>query len=369
MTRATLLCLLLFPAVAAAAPERLDTGLPAPPPPAGVAARPRYALPHLLSTTWRDFNVGLYGDAFASYRLTSRQDQIFHEFELTRLLLGGWVGYREIGGVNLALETVRSSGGRSYFGVDGDSLLPRVRHAFIEVTPLRHWLALRGGVIPDPLLPWAELSWDLRAIGPMGLEREGLTTTADLGAQIEAALPFGLGSVALAYGNGEGQALREQNNGKNTTAAIHLRPARWRLPDLLIHALYRDGSIGAGSAADRRLMGGLTYVGPRSGAGAIATWAMGYRGAGNREAAHLMLFARRELPWRFLLFARGEMLWPDSADPASLQARVQGGLSYALPLLVRLHLAYEGIVALGAVAAQVPAVGEHALSVVAEARL
>jgi len=41
-------------------------------------------------------------------------------------------------------------------GVDGDSLLPRLKYAFAEATPLKQWLALRAGIVPDLLLPWIE---------------------------------------------------------------------------------------------------------------------------------------------------------------------------------------------------------------------
>lgn len=361
--------LLAAPAAALARPERLDSGLNDPvQAPSPLILNPD--LPeHPISGTVRGVSVGLYGDVFLHFRLSQRQDQWFSEFELNRALLGAYAGYRDLVGVNLAMDTVRSSGSRSYFGIDGDSIVPRVRTAFLEITPLGRWLSLRGGMAPDLLLPVVERAWDLRATGALGLERDGMATVADLGASAEVALPFDLGSLALAYGNGEGVALREQNFGKNVTVALRLRPGRRRLPGLWLHALYRDGSLGVASAADRRVFGGVLYSGGRLGLGAVGSYAMGFRGVGDRDAGDLLVFARGRLPYGVLLFGRAEVLWPDARDAGSQQLRVAAGLGYALPLIGRLHVAYDGTLAAGALSQQVPSVSEHALLVVAEARL
>lgn len=372
--------LLLLPATVLARPARLDSGLPDP-----VQAPSPRALPtdgerrgdpaladppeHPLSGSVRGISVGLYGDVLLHFRLAQRQDLWLSEFEVNRVLLGAYVGHRDLVGANVAMETVRSSGARSYFGVDGDSIVPRLRHAFVEVTPLQRWLSLRGGMVPDLLLPVVERAWDLRALGQLGLERDGLVTVADLGATAEVALPLALGSLALSYGNGEGVALREQNFGKNVTVALRLRPGRQHLPGLWIHALYRDGSLGAGSAADRRVFGGVIYGGARLGLGVVGSYAMGYRGIGDRDAGALLAFARGQLPFGALLFGRAEALWPDARAAASQQLRLSAGLGYALPWLVRLHVAYDGTLAFGALANQIPAVREHGLLVAAEARL
>jgi hypothetical protein len=353
-------------ATANATPNRPETGLPYAPD--ATPAAPAMGVGSLHGPVG-PLELGLLADLFVTSRLVSRQDSLFHEFELSRVQASAWAAYRSLAGVNLTVDTIRSSGSRSYFGVDGDAILPRLKWAFAEVTTWCHYLSLRAGLVPDLLLQYAEVSWGFRVQGPTGLERDAQYTPGDLGATVEAALPLQLGSVALQVGNGEGLALREQNNGKNLTAALRFAPLRSRAPDFLLHFLFRDGSLGAGSAADRRGSFGLTYAGTRLGAGALATLALGYRGLGDRTAAHLTAWLRGELPVGFALLARADVLWPDASLYDSLQVRAICGLAYSLPALVRLVASYEGTLPFGALVAQVPALTEHALLIQAEVRL
>lgn len=361
------LAISLLSAVAQANPNRPETGLPYHPQatiPTAAADAPGQLQGHI-----GPLQLGLQGDLFATYRLVSRQDQLFHEFELSRIQLTGFVSYQSLAGVNITVDTVRSSGSRSYFGIEGDAILPRLKWAFAESTPWKHYLSLRAGIVPDVLLQYAEASWGFRAQGPTGLERDGLYVPGDLGATAEVALPWQLGSFAVQVGNGEGISLREQNNGKNLTAALRIAPLRNRVPDLLIHALFRDGSLGAGSAADRRTSVGLTYASPKVGAGSVATLALGYRGVGDRWAGHLSTWLRAELPACFALLTRVDALWPDVQDREAVQLRVIGGVAYSLPALVRLILSYEGTLPFGALRDQVPVLTEHSFLVQAEVRI
>ncbi len=352
-------------ATAHATPWRPEGGLPDAPDPQPITAT---GIEHPFAR-FGDFRLGVLGDAFVTFRVDDRQGRVFDEFELSRVQLGGFAAWRSIVGVNVTLESIRSSGANSYFGIDGDSIVPRFKWAFAEATPFGRWLSVRAGIVPDLVVPLVEASWDFRVQGPVGVERDGLFRSGDLGATVEAALPLGLGSLALQYGNGEGVHLPEQNNGKNTTVALRLAPLAWRLPGLLLHVLYRDGSLGAASAADSRLAGGVTYTGRRVGAGALATWAIGYLGVGGRDAAHLTAWARGELPLRLFLFARADLLWPDAHDAGSLQARVIAGAAWALPAIARVVVSYEGTLPGGALAGQVPSIEEHQLLVQVEARL
>lgn len=352
-----------------AAPMRPETGLPSSP--EAVAASPPLPVegPGTLQGELGPLRIGLLGDLFATYRLVGRQDLLFHEFELSRIQASLWASYRGWGGTNITVDTVRSSGGRSYFGIEGDAIVPRLKWAFAELTPLRHYLSLRAGLVPDLLLQNAEASWGYRVQGPIGLERDALYTPGDLGASLEVALPFNLGSVAAQVANGEGLALREQNNGKNLTVVLRVAPLRHKAPDFLLHALFRDGSLGTGSAANRRASFGLTHASPHFGAGALGTLAFGYQGLGERNAAHFTAWLRGELPIRIGFFGRADALWPDMTQKDALQLRLIGGVSYALPALVRLVVSYEGTLGLGALAEQVPAITEHTLLVQAEVRL
>jgi len=361
------LAISLLSSVAQANPNRPETGLPYHPQatiPTAAADAPGQLQGHI-----GPLQLGLQGDLFATYRLVSRQDQLFHEFELSRIQLTGFVSYQSLAGVNITVDTVRSSGSRSYFGIEGDAILPRLKWAFAESTPWKHYLSLRAGIVPDVLLQYAEASWGFRAQGPTGLERDGLYVPGDLGATAEVALPWQLGSFAVQVGNGEGISLREQNNGKNLTAALRIAPLRNRVPDLLIHALFRDGSLGEGSAADRRTSVGLTYASPKVGAGSVATLALGYRGVGDRWAGHLSTWLRAELPACFALLTRVDALWPDVQDREAVQLRVIGGVAYSLPALVRLILSYEGTLPFGALRDQVPVLTEHSFLVQAEVRI
>ena len=354
---------------AAATPTRPETGLPYCAEAQAILPAPNASTPGQLQGSVGPLRLGILGDLFATYRLSSRQDQLFHEFELSRVQLSGWVSYESLAGVNITVDTVRSSSNRSYIGIDGDAILPRLKWAFAETTPWKHYLSLRAGIVPDLLLQYAETSWGFRAQGPTALERDGLFTPGDLGATVEAALPWQLGSVAVQFGNGEGISLREQNNGKNVTAALRMAVLRSTAPDFLLHFLFRDGSIGAGSAADRRASAGLTYSSAKLGVGSIATMALGYRGIGDRWAAHLTTWFRGELPAHFALLGRVDALWPDVALRDSVQLRLIGGVAYSLPALVRLIASYEGTLPFGSLTAQVPALTEHALLIQAEVRL
>lgn len=359
----------LLSGIALAAPSRYETGLPTSPQARELQEAVPAEAPGQLHGELGPLSVGLLGDLFATYRLAQRQDLLFHEFELSRIQSTLWASYRQWGGAQITVDTVRSSGGRSYFGIDGDAILPRLKWAFAEVTPLRHYLSLRAGLVPDLLLQYAEASWGYRVQGPIGLERDALFSPGDLGASIEVALPFQLGALAAQVANGEGLALREQNNGKNLTVVLRIAPLRARAPDFLLHALFRDGSLGTASVADRRASLGLTHASTRFGAGAIGTLAFGYRGLGERSAAHLTAWLRGELPIRIGFLGRADVLWPDTAQRGALQLRLVAGVSYALPALVRLIASYEGTLGLGALSEQVPAITEHALLVQAEVRI
>lgn len=354
---------------AVAAPSRYETGLPTSPQAREQQVPLPVEAPGQLQGDLGPLRIGFLGDLFATYRLAQRQDLLFHEFELSRMQATLWASYREWAGANVTVDTVRSSGGRSYFGIEGDAIVPRLKWAFAEATPLRHYLSLRAGLVPDLLLQYAEASWGYRAQGAIGLERDAMFTPGDLGASLEVALPYQLGALAAQIGNGEGLALREQNNGKNLTVVLRIAPLRYKAPDFLLHALFRDGSLGTGSAADRRASFGLTHAAAHFGAGAIGTLAFGYRGLGERPAAHLSAWLRGELPIRIGFLGRADVLWPDTAQSTTLQLRLIAGASYALPALVRLIVSYEGTLGLGALSEQVPAITEHALLIQAEVRI
>lgn len=352
-----------------ASPHRYETGLPTAPQVREQQAPLPAEAPGQLAGDLGPLRVGFLGDLFATYRLAQRQDLLFHEFELSRIQATLWASYRQWGGAQVTVDTVRSSGARSYFGIEGDAIVPRLKWAFAEATPLRHYVSLRAGLVPDLLLQYAEASWGYRVQGPIGLERDALYSPGDLGASLEVALPWQLGALAAQIGNGEGLALREQNNGKNLTVVLRMAPMATRAPDFLLHAVFRDGSLGTGSAADRRASFGLTHASPRFGAGAIGTLAFGYRGLGERSAAHLSAWVRGELPIRIGLLGRADVLWPDVSQRSATQLRMIAGASYALPALVRLIASYEGTLGLGALSEQVPAITEHSLLVQAEVRI
>jgi hypothetical protein len=245
-------------------------------------------------------------DAIVAYdfRLTDTADgsEWYHEFELHRV--HAWIGatYGPLEG-RVVLETVQSTSDGALIGVAGDSILARFREASLRVAPFE-WLSIGAGLLPTLVTPALEQASSLRALGPTALERYSLLAPADLGASATIVLPGGYGTAGAAMYNGEGYTSRELNRGKNTELAAHVFPFAWNdaLAKLGVLVAYRQGSSGAGSAQDDRLVAGLTWESDLVRAHAAFAYAFGVESDGARDGM-LLEGAVRVEPLEWLLFA------------------------------------------------------------------
>ncbi len=245
-------------------------------------------------------------DVIAHYEARGRKDDTgaadwYHEFDVPRAQVGANAALHA-SHLNVLLETVRSTSGGSLIGVAGESIVIRVRNAFIGYA-LFDRLELRGGVIPTLTIASLERAWGLRVLGPTGLEASGLGSPADLGASALATLPASFGWVGVAAVNGEGYTGRELNRGKTAEVAAVVRPlaaVSSRAMALALHASYVAGSNGTGLARADRITGGITYATDAVGCGFATTYAIGVGDDGKKPSLLIDGFLRVE-PWSKLV--------------------------------------------------------------------
>lgn len=246
------------------------------------------------------------GQVFAGWDSTRAGDDTFHELVLRRAELGAALLHAPSdAGLLINFESLRSAGPQSLFGVDGDALILRAKHAFgvwrPAIGPGR--LELRAGLIPDVWIDAVESGYDLRGAAPLLAERARLFDTSDLGASAGYSALDGLVSGRVSLTNGEGRSQRELNNGKNITAVLSARPLTLTVfgeeGALALHLAWRDGSTGVGSAANHRLAAAATIAHPRLFAGAEYARATGWQGRGELEADAVGTWANVApwLPW------------------------------------------------------------------------
>jgi hypothetical protein len=227
---------------------------------------------------------------FGGYLRTDSDDVATDAYDLGRAELGTRGDWNGRAGFELRLEAVRSATPQSLFGIDGNSLVVRVKRAWgrvdIPLCPLT--LELRGGLVPDAWIEASEAGYALRPVSPLLAERGAFFDTSDLG--FAAVLDWrGRATLQLSTTNGEGRRQVEQNDGKNTTLVASGVPWVGELPYFGAAALRvavgaRDGSRGLQSAKDRRLAFAASLTGPRVDVGAELVLADGYEGQGSRDA-------------------------------------------------------------------------------------
>ena len=202
--------------------------------------------------------AGVIGELFAGYRDGTVGGDRASEFLLDRAEVRGEAAWREgesrVGGVVARVEAIRSAGPQSLFGIDGDSIVFRVREAYghggLRVGEVD--VSARLGLVPERWLELVRDGYDLRALDPLVSDLRYFDRS-DLGATATASAWDGLVSLDLSVVNGEGLAQRELNHGKNTTLVLSVRPLRGADLSWSLHGAYRDGSIGLGSARNHRL--------------------------------------------------------------------------------------------------------------------
>jgi len=265
-----------------------------------------------LPSAWRapdggdDTGVFAGAQLFAGFEapLLPSQPTTVPRFVLERVEVGGgFVWQRAVTGV-VRFEGVRSAGPQSAFGIDRNSLLPRVRLAYASFEPtfvlagVNVNVNVRAGLVPERWLERLEGQSSLRGLVALPTERAGLLSTSDLGASAGVSLADGLFEVDVIAGNGEGKAEVELNAGKNLTVIASSTPLRLVVFDevlaLTAAIAWRDGSVGVSSTRDHRGLAALTASHPWFHVGVEAALAHGVDGRADREL--LLLGAWADLP-------------------------------------------------------------------------
>ena len=233
-----------------------------------------------------------FGQVFLGHGTHHTASEDFNAFELRRAEAG--LGFAHAAGyaAMVNLEAVRSAGPQSLFGIDQDSLVVRVKHAFGQAEgalgPVA-WQA-RAGLVPDVWVEAVETRFDLRSLTPVLAEAGGFFSASDLGVGGRARALDGALELRLGLTNGEGRNQRELNAGKNLTAALAVDPLRLaglRHSRLHLNLGLRDGSVGPSSQADRRVMAAVTGRHRQWFGGGEWVRATGYGGRGDLEAQGL----------------------------------------------------------------------------------
>lgn len=272
---------------------------------------------------------------FSSWNLRLWEGGDFNAFEVDRAELGGGWQWPEFGGFFVNLEGVRSAGPDSLQGVDGDSIVMRIKHAFAfgtpEVGPGR--VLIHAGLIPDPWIASLDSSFDLRGQFPTTSEATGLFDTSDFGLSVGYELLDGLVTARVWATNGEGRNDIELNAGKNTAAVVSTSPFRFDVwgsqvrPSLHVGA--RDGSAGVGSTRNHRFFGAITLTHRRLDAGFELAHALGHNGNGALEGRALGAWLRIEPIARWVgIFGRFQHFDPQ-VDAADDQVTTIGGGLYS----------------------------------------
>lgn len=254
----------------------------------------------------------------------------FHVFDVPRVhaaIEGEW---KEARG-RIVLEATRSASEGSLVGVAGDSLVVRIREAFVGYRAFG-LVDVAAGVVPTLTVPNLDGTWMLRPVAPSVLEANGLLAPADLGARARVELPAGYGFLAVAAYNGEGYTSRELNRGKNVEGAIEIHPLPGgALAPLGVFASFTGGSSGTALSQANRLVSGVVWQGATVRAGAIVAHAWGVADLGAARALALTTFVRVEPVSRLYVGARFDHVVRDTVnEPANTLSTLWGVLGYRL---------------------------------------
>ena len=272
-----------------------------------VLCAPAHALanPHVDQTpTLVEPSAGLRvkGALTADFSYASEAGQETNAFEVRRVELGiERRGDHELGG-EILIESLRSAGPDSFSGIDGDSLLMRVKRAwgFARETIGEVEIEGRFGLVASPWLEAAEADSELRYLEPLTAERLGIYLVSDLGAVGSVTALSGRVKVQAGVFNGEGRNQVEQNNGKNSQVLVSgtvlkrfIAAAPFRLR---LYAGGQEGSLGPSAAASHRLSLGASGLHRQLSAGAEVHFAKGVADVSSRESRALGLWMRAR--WR-----------------------------------------------------------------------
>lgn len=265
----------------------------------GILAAGAHADPAATPHRW----VSIDTEVFASGVVTRAEGDTLSAFEVGRAEVGAAVGLHPNVTALVRLEAVRSATGGGTVGIDGNSLVIRVKRAAVtahgEVGPVT--LAADAGLVADPWIATLEADYPLRALAATASERELGWDTSDLGVCVRAEL--GRVHAAIAVGNGEGRRFPERNDGKTTTGVIGVRVVDTTVAGFGVRvdvdAVGRDGSVGPASTRERRFGGGVRLRSGDATAGAEVVRALGVADRGELEATVLGAWAAVPV-WRGL---------------------------------------------------------------------
>jgi hypothetical protein len=272
-------------------------------------------------------------ELLAGYGAAWRGDESANAFELERAELGVGFDWRRHVMAELRLDAVRSVSGQSQFGVDGNALLVRLKRAWFGGggTIGAFDIQAGAGLIAHPFLTTVERGHPLRGGSPTQFERSSFLRTADLGAFLKLAGWRGALELGVAVMNGEGYSDVELNDEKDLLVWLGSEP--WQGPlfespaSVWLGVAFQDGSIGAGSAANRRLLAGATFASSRISTGFEFAYAFGYAGEGGRDASGTGAWVSGEPVANWLgLYARYDHLNDDIDADDAVRHRVALGL-------------------------------------------
>lgn len=222
----------------------------------------------------------VHGELVTGAVVTRAAGRTDRRFTLDRAELGAAATIGDHATAELVLEAVRSAAPDSAAGIDGNSLLARVKRAAVG--------ARRGfadvdveaslGLVADPWLA-ALADAPLRTFGVTTAEEQGLVASSDLGVAARASYRD-RAALALAVTNGEGAHQDERNPGKDTSVVATVR-APTSLGAFALHLYGRDGSAGPASVRSHRAGAALAWHHPRGFAGGaelVRAWGVGERG-------------------------------------------------------------------------------------------
>jgi len=314
---------------------------------------------------------------FGEYRLTlPKGADYFHELDIPRAW--AWMSFRASDVVGrVLLEATRAGGEGALIGVGGDSLVLRLREAWVGYR-IAEVVELRIGVVPLPTNAMLTTIWGHRALAPIGLRQVGLYVLiqpSDLGATARLDIPGEWGTVVAALTNGEGYAARELNRGKTFELAAQLHPlAPFRaLRPLTLTLAFQNGSTGTGSARANRWVGGLAWADPRWGVGVESAWILGLEDRGDREGVLLEAWGRVEPldVFPLLLAARFSYLRADTQAGATTSSLTTftGAVGVRVAAPLRVFVAVDTRLADDAFASAVPGLERTNLRLIVEGNL
>jgi hypothetical protein len=267
------------------------------------------------------------GEVFAAGTATRTDGDELSAFDVPRAEVGAELGFARRLSAALRVEAVRSATDQSTLGIDGNSLVLRIKRAFVagglDVGPVG--LSAAAGMIPDPWIATLETGYPLRALAPTASEGLLGWDTGDLGVSLAAS--YGPARVVIAAGNGEGRRQPELNDGKNLTGVLDVRVLDHRAATVHVLAVARDGSLGPERARDRRFGGGVALRSRYADVGIEIVRALGLLGRGEVEATAAAAWVAAPVVWQLGVVGRYAAVKIDNADTTHT---VTGGLSITL---------------------------------------